>query len=73
MKEFKEFVSDFQTEKSIESIITFFVDNDWFGEKLVTEQGKILLTDGIWLFWLSDNRFHGNLLESLVCQMDDII
>ena len=46
MKEFKEFVSDFQTEKSIESIITFFVDNDWFGEKLITEQGKILLTDG---------------------------
>lgn len=45
MKELREFISEFDTEKSIESIVAFFVDNDWFGERIIAEQGKILLSD----------------------------
>lgn len=45
MKDFKEFINEFDTGKSIESIVTFFVDNEWFGESIVMEQGKIILSD----------------------------
>ena len=45
MKEFKEFIKEFNTDKSIEDIVTFFVDNEWFGEKPTLKQGKILLSD----------------------------
>lgn len=45
MKDFKEFINEFDTGKSIESIVTFFVDNEWFGKSIVMEQGKIILSD----------------------------
>ena len=49
MKEFREFIrefiKEFNTDKSIEDIVTFFVDNEWFDEKLTLKQGKILLSD----------------------------
>lgn len=45
MKELKEFIQGFDTDQSIESIVTFFVDHAWFGEKLTYENGKIILSD----------------------------
>ena len=45
MKEFKEFLSQFNTDKSMEDIVTFFVDNEWFDESIVLENGKIMLSD----------------------------
>lgn len=45
MKEFKTYINEFHTEKPIESIITFFVDNNWFGEQLIKENGTIILSD----------------------------
>ena len=66
MKEFKEFISDFQTEKTMESIVAFFVDNDWFGETLVKDRGKILLTDEqVERFGNVLNTFLGGTKETL--------
>ena len=45
MKEFKEFINEINTDKPIESIITFFIDNEWFGETIRKENGKIMLSD----------------------------
>ena len=45
MKEFKKFLSEFNTDISIEDIVTFFIDNNWFGENLALEQGMIILTN----------------------------
>lgn len=49
MKEFKELINelikDFHTEKTLEAITAFFIDNEWFGEKPILKQGKILLSD----------------------------
>ena len=45
MKEFKEFINEFNTIIPIEDIVTFFIDNKWFGETLTFEQGKIILSD----------------------------
>ena len=45
MKEFKEFINEFNTVIPLEDIVTFFIDNEWFGENLSLEQGKILLSN----------------------------
>lgn len=45
MKELKAFLNEFNTDISIEDIVTFFVDNNWFDEPLTFEQGKIILSD----------------------------
>lgn len=46
MKEFKEFITEINRDagKPIESIVTFFVNNGWFGEKLTQKDGKIFLS-----------------------------
>lgn len=66
MKEFKEFIKEFDTDKSIEDIVTFFVDNEWFGEKPTLLQGKILLTDSqAERFSMELTSFLGGTLETL--------
>ena len=45
MKEFRTFINDYNTDKSIESIIAYFVDNEWFGEEMTVENGRIMLTE----------------------------
>ena len=45
MKDFKEFIEGFETDKSIEDIVSFFVDNEWFGERPAFENGRYWLTD----------------------------
>ena len=45
MREFKEFINEFAAGKTIESLVAFFVDNEWFGESIVLENNKIMLTD----------------------------
>lgn len=45
MKEFKEFIEKFSSNKPLEDIVTFFVDNEWFSEKLTLTQGKIYISD----------------------------
>lgn len=45
MKEFKEFIKELNISASLESIVTFFVDNEWFNENIVMEHGKIMLSD----------------------------
>ncbi len=45
MKEFKEFINGLDTDRSVEDIITFFIDNEWFGEDIHKEYGRIMLSD----------------------------
>ena len=45
MKEFKEFIKELNISASLESIVTFFMDNEWFNENIVMEHGKIMLSD----------------------------
>lgn len=45
MKEFKDFINELNTDKPIDCIITFFIDNEWFGETLRKKNGKIILSD----------------------------
>ena len=45
MKEFKEFINQFNIDQSIETIIAFFIDNEWFGENIILNEGKIMLSD----------------------------
>jgi len=41
MKEFKDFINELNTDKRIDCIITFFIDNEWFGETIRKKNGKI--------------------------------
>ena len=45
MKEFKDFINELNTDKPIDCIITFFIDNEWFGETIRKKNGKIILSD----------------------------
>ena len=45
MKEFKDFINELNTDKRIDCIITFFIDNEWFGETIRKKNGKIILSD----------------------------
>lgn len=66
MKELREFINEFDTDKSIESIVTFFVNHEWFGEHLSIEHGNIMLTDKqIKLFSEHLNSFINGTPESL--------
>ena len=45
MKEFKDFINELNTDKPIDCIITFFIDNEWFRETIRKKNGKIILSD----------------------------
>lgn len=72
MKEFKEFINEINTDKSIESIVAFFVDNEWFGEHIAMEQGRIMLSDSqIEYFTEKLNTFVNCEQETLYIQFCD--
>ena len=69
MKEFKEFINELNTDKPVEAIITFFIDNEWFGEAISKENGKIMLSESqIELFSKKLETFLNNDLNSLYAQ-----
>ncbi|MCQ2499800.1 MAG: hypothetical protein MJ117_00465 [Lachnospiraceae bacterium] len=45
MRDLREFIGSLETDKPSGTIITFFVDNAWFGETLCRKNGAVLLTE----------------------------
>ena len=51
MVDLREFVSEIMSrapaseKNNVQDIVAFFVDNEWFGDKPVLENGKVMLTD----------------------------
>ena len=82
MVDFRDFVSELMSKappsekNNIHAVISFFVDNDWFGDKPAFKDGHVLLDDTqVQLYtdplrsFLSENRNISVLLEKLTAKL----
>lgn len=45
MKDFREYINEINTDKPVEALVSFFIDNEWFGQKFSENNGHITLSD----------------------------